>query len=255
MSLRRIMALSWRDFTERYSGSILGFGWGVIGPLVNILIYTLIFSQIMNARLPGATGQYSYSIYLVSGLLPWLAFSSAVTRCASVYLDQKHIITKVRVSLPQLPLVIIISETFTFLISLMIFLLILVISGQPISGWLAVLLGLYLAQQVFAYALGFFLAQLTVFIRDLKQLTATVLSVWFWLTPIIYVPDILPDPVAKWMQLNPMFHFTNVWQHVFVHQTLPPIHGAVVVTLASLIVVFVAFRCFKHLERPIRDAL
>lgn len=255
MKLSLVGSLALRDFTERYSGSILGFGWGIIGPLVNILIYTLIFSQIMNARLPGATGEYSYSIYLVSGLLPWLAFSSVVTRSVSVFLDQKHIISKVQISLPKLPLVIAASESLTFVISLLIFFVILLMSGQVLNKWMLLLPFLFLAQQLFGYALGFILAQLTVFLRDTKQLTAMVMHVWFWLTPIVYVKDILPEQVRTWMAFNPMVHFTGVWQSIFVHQQVPNLTGTLLVTVLSSCLLILGLWMHHHLERDIRDTL
>ncbi len=117
MKLRLLIEFTKRDFTERYSGSILGVGWSFISPLVNIMIYTLIFSKIMSARMPGVEGEYSYSIYLVSGLIPWLAFANTVSRSSTVYLDKKHIISKVNLSLFRLPMFIVISETITFIIN------------------------------------------------------------------------------------------------------------------------------------------
>jgi len=85
---RLTLELAKRDLTERYSGATLGAIWNFIYPLVSIVIYVVIFSSIMGARLPGSSSVYSYSIYLVAGIIPWTAFANTISRMSSVYLDK-----------------------------------------------------------------------------------------------------------------------------------------------------------------------
>ena len=84
MNIRLILNLTRQDFRDRYAGSILGIFWALINPLVMITIYLLIFSEIMGAKLPGASNLDGFSIYLISGLLPWFAFSNTIVRTTSV---------------------------------------------------------------------------------------------------------------------------------------------------------------------------
>ena len=95
MNLSLLIELTKRDFTERYSGSVLGVFWTFLWPLVNIFVYIVIFSQVMGARLQGSSSTYSYGIYLVAGILPWTAFANTVSRSATVLVDKKHIISKI----------------------------------------------------------------------------------------------------------------------------------------------------------------
>lgn len=255
MKLRLLIEFTKRDFTERYSGSILGVGWSFISPLVNIMIYTLIFSKIMSARMPGVEGDYSYSIYLVSGLIPWLAFANTVSRSSTVYLDKKHIISKVNLSLFRLPMFIVISETITFLITMAIFLGFLLVIDYQLSLAMLILPFIYVVQQIFAFALGFIIAQLTVFIRDLKELTAIVMQIWFWFTPIVYVVAIVPDSLSQLMVYNPVYSFIKIWQSVFVYHSIPDLSGLMIITLIAHCLLIMAFLMYRVLEKDIRDFL
>jgi len=255
MNINLLVELTKRDFTERYSGSVLGVVWGFISPLVNILIYTLIFSKIMSARLPGVEGGYSYSIYLVSGLIPWLAFSNTILRSSTVFLDKKHIISKINLSLFRLPLFIVISEAITFLITMSIFMVFLIITANKLSWVMLILPFIYLAQQLLAFSIGFMIAQLTVFIRDLKELTAIVMQIWFWFTPIVYVINIVPDSLSRLLIYNPVYYFTQVWQNVFVYQQIPDLKGVIIITAIAHALLILAFLMYRVLEKDIRDFL
>ncbi len=93
MNISLILELTKRDFIERYSGSSLGFIWSFIYPLITILIYMVIFGNLMGARLPGMVSIWGYGVYLIAGLVPWTAFANTVTRSSNVFLEKKHIIS------------------------------------------------------------------------------------------------------------------------------------------------------------------
>jgi len=255
MELNLIWSLAKRDFRERYSGAVLGIFWSFVWPLVSILIYTVIFSKIMGARLPGFSAAYSYGIYLVAGLLPWTAFANTVSRVSTIFVDRKDIISKVKVSLPFFPLYIVISETITFAISLVIFLFFLFFTGTEFSRLLIFIPLIYLVQQIFAYALGFFLAIFQVFIRDLKELTGIILQVWFWFTPIVYVREILPPFANNLIPYNPTFIFISAYQNIFVFQHLPDLVSLIILTLLGLALLLAAYLLFIKFEKDLRDII
>ncbi|MBF0265321.1 MAG: ABC transporter permease [Gammaproteobacteria bacterium] len=255
MKLSLLIELTQRDFSERFSGSIMGLGWAFIWPLINIVIYTVIFSKIMSAKLPGSIGDYSYTTYLVSGLIPWLAFSTTILRITTVYLDKKHILTKVNMSFVRLPLFIVFSETITFIITMSLFFVFLWWTNASFSPYLLILPFVYIAQQIFALALGFIAAQLTVFIRDLKEVVGITVQIWFWFTPIVYVVSIIPDYAANLLNFNPVFHFISAYQAVFVYHRLPDINNIIIVTLIGHVLLLCALIMFRYLEKDIRDFL
>lgn len=253
MNFSLIIELAKRDFTERYSGSALGFMWSFVYPLINILIYMIIFGSLMGARLPGMSSIWGYGVYLIAGLVPWTAFANTVTRSSTVFLDKKNIIAKIHVDLPTLPLFIVLSETITFVVTLAIFLVILLITGIPLTWYLALIPLLYLIQQVFAYALGFFLAMFVVFLRDLKEVVAIGFQIWFWFTPIVYVFDILPSFAQKVLILNPMLSVVSAYHDIFVFQRMPSFFYLFLVLMAGVALIVVDYAIFRKLEKDIRD--
>lgn len=253
MKFSLIIELTKRDFIERYSGSALGFIWSFIYPLINILIYMIIFGNLMGARLPGTSSIWGYGIYLIAGLIPWTAFANTVTRSSTVFLDKKNIITKIRIDLPKLPLFIVFSETITFVVTLVIFLGILLITGYSFSPYLLFIPVIYLIQQIFAYSLGFFLAMIVVFLRDLKEVVIIGFQIWFWFTPIVYVFEILPSLAQQILFWNPALAFISAYHDIFILQKMPSFLYLSLVLIMSSILIVCDYMIFKKLEKDIRD--
>ncbi len=256
MNIGLIIELTKRDFIERYSGSVLGIFWSLIWPFFNVFIYVVVFSNILGSRLPGSSATYSYSIYLVAGLLPWLAFSNTILRSSTVFVDKKYILSKVRMPLPTLPLNIVLSETITFLIAMVPYLAVVTYSGVNLSKALLFVPFIYLLQQVFAYSLGLIIAVLNVFVRDIKEIVGVSLQVWFWFTPIVYTQDILPKS-ARWLlvDFNPAYFFINAYQQLFTWGQYPCFTNLIAVVVISHVLLLVAYLLFKKLEKDIRDFL
>lgn len=257
MSPLLLLDFTRQDFVDRYSGSVLGAIWAFIHPLVMIFIFTVIFSKIMGARLPNATGPTaSYSIYLVSGLLPWLAFANTITRGSTVFLDKRHIIGKIRVTLAYLPIYIVLSETLTFIISLSLFLGFLALTQSLPDQLILLLPFIFMVQQIFAFGLGLFFGVLNVFLRDVKELVGILLTFWFWLTPIVWVPDIAP-PMVQELQtiLNPAYLFVAAYRDIFVHGVAPDFAALSRLVIISHATLLIAWLALKALEKDVRDFL
>ncbi|MBN1932759.1 MAG: ABC transporter permease [Desulfobacterales bacterium] len=250
-----IIEITKRDFAERFAGSVLGSLWAIIWPVVNLFIYIVIFGKIMGARLPGTSEINAYGIYLAAGLIPWTAFSSTISRCASAFIDKKHIITKVNTSLPSLMIHINLSESITYFISMLVFFVILAFQGHEFHRELMLLPFLYYLQQLLAMSLGLFAAVLNVFIRDVREITGVILQLWFWFTPIVYVFDILPGVVRRLMAYNPACIIIQSYQRIFVFDDYPPFHALIQLTVITHVLLFFSFVLFRHLEKDIRDFL
>jgi lipopolysaccharide transport system permease protein len=250
-----ILELTKRDFIERYSGSALGFIWSFIYPLINILIYMIIFGNLMGARLPGTSSVWGYGVYLIAGLIPWTAFANTVTRSSTVFLDKKNIITKIHLDLPTLPLFIVLSETITFIVTLVIFIGVLLVTGFSVSLYLLLIPVIYFIQQLFAYALGFFLGMIVVFLRDLKEVVTIGFQIWFWFTPIVYVFEILPPLAQQILFWNPALAFISAYHDIFILQKMPSFLFLSLVLFMSIVLIVVDYIIFKKLEKDIRDFL
>ena len=256
MNISLLLTFTRQDLVDRYSSSLLGGVWTLINPLVQILIYTLIFSKIMGARLSDLGvefSEYGYSIYLVPAVLAWSAFGNTVTRVTTIYLDKAGLIGKVSLSLRALPLYILLSETIVFLISMSLFAGFLLIIGFPITwAWLW-LIPVYLVQQLMAYSLGFGAAVLGVFIRDIVELMRITVQLWFWLTPIVYVLTILPEETQALLSWNPMTHFVTAFRDVILYAQQPDLMVLAKLLCLGLVLLGMALFGFKRLEKDMRD--
>lgn len=250
-----VWELTKRDFSERFAGSLLGAVWALIWPLVNLLIYIVIFGKMMGGRLPGASNVYAYSVYLTVGLVPWAAFAGAISRCSNVFLEKKHLISKINISLPSLLIYIILSETVTFIFSMVFFFIFLLLTDYQFNLNIFLVPFIYYLQQLLTFGIGLLAATLTVFIRDVKEIVGVVLQFWFWFTPIIYVRDILPEVIEKILVFNPAYILVESYQRIFVFNDDPSYRSLMALTLLTHVLVMISYLIFRSLEKDVRDFL
>ena len=174
-----------RDLKHRYVGSFGGFMWSVVQPVVQLLTYWFAF-QIGILNRPGlAEQEVSIGVFLFCGILPWFLFTDTVVRNCSVITDNAALITKTVIPAEILPIAITLSNLVNHAIGLAVLLLVLAVTGTLSLSAFGVLL--YLPMLIlFAQGLGWIVAGLQVFVRDTIQVVQIVLSVWFWLTPVMY---------------------------------------------------------------------
>jgi lipopolysaccharide transport system permease protein len=259
MNIHLLLHFVRQDLVDRHASSVLGALWTLLLPLVNILIFTLVFSQIMGMRLQAlgmeSLGAYSYSAYLVTGLLAWNCFSSTVIRITQVFHEKAGLIGKVRLSLFALPLYVLISETIVYGISMgffVIFLWLIDFSWSWHWAWLPLI---FVVQQLLAYSLGLICAVFSVFLRDIKEMVGVVMQLWFWLTPIVYVISILPERWLPFFILNPVYHTTNALRDSLLLGKTPALLPLLAIGLFGLFLLLIGLFVGKKLERDIRDFL
>lgn len=255
MSPLLLLDFARQDFVDRYAGSALGALWALIHPLVMVFIFTVVFANVMGSRLPGGAGFYNYPVYLVSGLLPWMAFANTVTRSSSVFLDKRHLIVKIPLTLAYLPLYVVLSETIAFTISLALFLVFLALVDNLPGQWLVLLPWIFVLQQIFAFALGLLFGVLNVFLRDIKELVGIALTFWFWLTPIVWVPEVAPSWLHAGEQFNPAYWFIAAYRDLFVHRQPPDFTALMWLTVLGHGALLGSWWLLKRLEKDVRDFL
>ena len=200
---------------------MLGAAWTVINPLAMIVVYTLIFTQIMRAKLPGIDSQYAYSIYLCTGVLVWGYFAEILTRAQNVFIENANLIKKINFPRLCLPIVIVANATLNFVIIFGLFTLFLILSGSFPGFVYFAMIPLLIVQVAFSIGLGITLGVLNVFFRDVGQFFSVVIQFWFWLTPIVYPITILPEAVRAYLVYNPMLNLMVGYQDIIVAQRLP----------------------------------
>lgn len=252
---RFILASVAREFRARYARSLLGALWLVLAPFAMILIYTLVFSSLMQARLPGSQQAYAYSVYLCAGLLPWHWFSELVSRNTGIFLDHAGLIKKHNFPRLSLPIINFMASGLNFAIAMSIFSLFLIVLGNW-PGWtLLWTIPLLLLQAVFASSLGLVLGLLNVFFRDVGQAMGIVLQFWFWLTPIIYTANALPERIRRVIEWNPMTPLIQGYQGIFLGQGQPDWQSLWPLALLTLLFTGLAAKLYRATRHQITDEL
>jgi lipopolysaccharide transport system permease protein len=234
-----------REFQSKYRNSLLGAAWNIINPLAMIVVYTVIFAQVMRAKLPGVDTTFAYSIYLCAGVLTWGLFTEMVGRSQNMFLDNANLLKKISFPRTTLPIIVVANAGLNFAIVFGLFLGFLLISGN-FPGWVALALVPILVLQIaFAMGLGMVLGVLNVFFRDVGQFFGIFLQFWFWLTPIVYPVNILPEPIKPLMALNPMAPLIAAYQGILVNQKWPQWASLWPVALMATVLCWLGLRLFK----------
>lgn len=244
-----------REFEARYRNSLFGAAWTVLNPLAMVLIYTLVFSQIMRTRLPGVDSNFAYSIFLMAGLLPWGFFTEMLSRYQTMFLENANLIKKVSFPKLCLPFIALLNSLVSFSIIFSIFLIFLLVSGN-MPGWpILSFVPLLLLQIFFTVGLGTLLAVLNVFFRDIGQLFPILLQFWFWLTPIVYSIDIIPTAFRSLLEINPLLPLTVAYQGVFVLGVWPDWTSLFPLLIISSFLMALALRLFRKQAGDMVDEL
>lgn len=252
---RQTLLFTRQTLLDPHRGSVLGLSWLYLQPLVLILIYTLVFSRFMGSRLSGVNTPYAYSLYLVPGLLLWTAFANTLNGMVGVYQSKAHIIRKISVNLVVMPVYIAMTEMVNFMVAMLLFALFcLAIGHTPGFMWL-LLIPVGLSTILLAYAGGLILAMLSPFLPDLRPLTGIVLQLLFWLTPIIYVPDILPVWAASLLTYHPVYWGIHQAQSIVLYDTLASSGLWLMQAGLGILLMYLAMRTVRLLEKEMRDLL
>jgi lipopolysaccharide transport system permease protein len=234
-----------REHAGRYAGVSLALLWRLALPLAQILIFTLIFAELFRARIPGNSDPMAYGIYICAGLLPWQFFAEISSRGVGMFVE--HGVYLKKSALPRLvvPLIVILSATINFLITVGLFLLFLAFVGRlPALNVLPAFLGLVLLLSLFAGALALWLGTLNVFLRDVGQFFAVMLQFWFWLTPIVWPIHIVPESLREILAWNPLAGIFGGMQTLVLQGEMPSPHHlypAIAVTLALMLLAAITF--------------
>jgi len=205
-----IQSLVVRELKARYRGSVLGFLWSFINPLLQLLIYWFVFAVIFRSRQEGAE---PYALFLFTGILPWTWFSSSVMESTMVLITSGNLIKKIMFPAEVLPFVVVFANLVHFVLGLPILLVFLIYYGK-IYPSLIYFPGIVLIQLVFTLGVCLFVSALSVHFRDVQNIMGNLLMFWFFASPVIYSYILMPN-LQKWLNFNPVTHIM-----VGYHQTL-----------------------------------
>jgi ABC-type polysaccharide/polyol phosphate export permease len=207
-----IQSLVARDLKARYRGSFLGFFWSFVNPLMLLLVYTFVFTYVMPAAVTGAD---PYPLFMFCGLLPWTWFASSLMESSGVLISGGNLIKKVLFPAEVLPIVTVTANMVHFFLALPILVIFLIVYRAPLTaGELAWFPVVVLVQYVFTLSCALILSALTVHFRDIRDILANVLQLWFFATPIIYPYFNAPAIAKKFLNWNPFAHIAISYQEI-----------------------------------------
>lgn len=251
-----VRAISERDLRARYTGSLLGPAWLVLQPLSMILIYTLVFSQVMHARLPGEhTSAFAYSVFICAGLITWGLFVEITTRTKGIFLEHANLIKKVQFPKLVLLVPVVVVAMFNFLIlTALYFIFLLLVDAWP--GWIVLWALPSIAALIFlALSVGLLAGVLHVFVRDVGQTVDIALQLLFWGTPIVYPITILSDWMRELVYFNPVVRPITNLQQLFLNGTVPTLESLTYTVGIASVLAVLAIIAYKRLYAEMLDYL
>lgn len=243
------------DMLSRIARSRLGVLWLVIPPLAQVAIFSLILSQVMAAKLPGIDSIFAYSIYLMAGILAWSLFTEIMTRSLSVFIDNATILKKIMFPKVALPLIVYgVAATNNAILLCAIILAYALMGHWPGSSliWLPIVAGLC---SLLALGLGLILGVLNVFVRDVGQFTTIALQVWFWFTPIVYLPEILPEKMRWVIAINPMAWIVAAYHDILVYHRRPDLFTLAIAAVLVIALAMLALLIYRRASTEMVDVL
>lgn len=246
---------AWGDLRHRYAGSAIGVIWNIIIPLAQIFIFIVIFTKIMEIRLPIFSSQFAFPLYLCSGFLPWIAFSECILRGSSSFLENSHYLKKMPIPEQVFVAQAAMSSTIGLFISLSLLLVIAsIMGGSPSWFWLLLPL-IAILFQGFGFGLGLLFSIVNVFFRDMGQILGIMVQMWMWATPIVYPETILPEKLMIFMRFNPAYPFIYAIRDVFLYARLPEPWVWWVMIGWALVIPAIGYLVLRKLRPEIRDVL
>jgi lipopolysaccharide transport system permease protein len=248
-----------RDLEARYKGSVLGNLWPLLNQLSQLLIYTYVFSVVLNVKLnlKGLpANDATFGLWLFAGLLPWIAFTGGLTQAAGSVLAQPNLVKKVVFPLALLPLVPILSTFIESAFGLMALIVLVAFSSGTLHSTLALLPLVWLPQLLLTAGLGYLAAGFTVFLRDIPQTLGMILNFWFYLTPIVYPASIIPEQFRGWVfWLNPLAALAEVYRDLVLVGEVQHWGEWGLASAVALVVFYIGRWCYQRLRPAFADVL
>lgn len=239
-----------RDLKGRYKGSVLGFLWTFINPLLQLGVYTMVFSIILKNPLE------DYYLHLFVALIPWIFFSTSVSGGASCIWSQKEIVKKIYFPREVLPIAYVTSHFINMLFSFIVVFAVLIVTGKGIN--LLALLCLpviMLIEYLLALGMAFISSAITVYLRDVEYILGIITMAWQFLTPVMYSVDMVPESLLPVFFLNPMTPIIIAYRDILYYKRIPDFMTLIHAAVLGLILMGVGVAVFSKLKRHFVEEL
>ncbi len=245
-----LISLVKKDLRGRYKASVLGFLWTFINPLLQLLVYTVVFSVVMRA------GIEKFYIFVFVALVPWIFFSSSLTGGASIIVMNQDMIQKIYFPRIVLPISYVTSCFVNMLFSFIVIFAVLLVTGYGFNFTACLFLPLIMViEYIFALGLALITSACTVYLRDLEHILGIVSMAWMYMSPVVYPLSFIPKKLQSIFQLNPMAPIITAYRDILYYKQIPQMQTLLMATVTGIIFVGVGCFVFERLQRGFVEEL
>jgi len=245
-----INSLVRKDLRGRYKGSALGFLWTFINPLLQLMVYTMVFSVILRA------GIDKYYLFLFVALIPWLFFSSSVAAGSSCIINQKDLVKKIYFPREVLPIAHVTTCFINMLLSFVVIFFVVIISGIGINFNAVLYLPIIMiVEYILALGMAMIFSALTVFLRDLEYILGIIIMAWQFLTPIMYSIDTVPESIMPIFMANPMTPIIIAYRDILYYKQIPELSTLIHALILGSTILIIGRIIFDKLQRQFAEEL
>lgn len=239
-----IFSLVRKDLRGRYKGSVLGFLWTFINPLLQLVVYTLVFSVIMRAGYP------QYYLFLFVALVPWMFFSSSVQDGSTSIIREKDMVKKIYFPREVLPIATVTSGFVNMLLTFVVIFAVLLVSGKGLYlHALLCLPAVMIVQYILCLGAAMIVASLTVYLRDLQYILGILIMALQYLTPVMYGADMVPDWAMPIFRLNPLSPVIEIYRDILYYQQIPSLSSLLSALIVGIVSIVIGELLFKKLQK------
>lgn len=245
-----IFSLVRRDLKGRYKGSALGFLWTFINPLLQLGVYTLVFSVIMR------NGIKDYYLFLFVALIPWIFFSTSLSGGSSCIWAQKDMVKKIYFPREILPISFVTSQFVNMLLSLMVVFVVLIVSGKGLNPIALLYLPvIMLVEYLMALSVAMLSSAITVYLRDVEYILGIITMAWQFLSPVMYSVDQVPEQMVPFFNLNPMTPVIVAYRDILYYGEPPKLSTLLHAVIFGIVVLVIGIVVFGKLKRHFAEEL
>lgn len=230
-----------RDFKVKYKRSVLGIVWSLLYPLLNMAVMALVFSKMFKFSTPGV----NYLVYVLSGLVMFNYFSEASNLAMSSVVANFSLINKIYLPKYIFPLSKCLFVGINFLLTLIPLYLVIFLTGTGINIYHLILPFAFICLFIFTFGFGLILSTISVFLRDMFYIYGILITLWTYLTPIMYDISMISEKLQAFFKLNPLYHYISFIRQIILYNQMPSVLSFAICGLSSLIVLFIGLVVFK----------
>ncbi|MDR1674492.1 MAG: ABC transporter permease [Oscillospiraceae bacterium] len=237
-----------KDLRARYRGSVLGFLWSFVNPLMQLVVYTFVFSRLMKT-------EGNYLMYVFTALLPWNFFASSLQNATTCIVQNAGLIKKIYFPRIVLPISAVTTNLMNFIFGLAVLFPALLITGEKLTVFVFLLPMVIISHYIFTVGLSLILSALYVYFRDLEHIVNIAVTMWFYLTPVLYDIKMFEGAALTALKFNPMLHFAAAYRDVLLYGKLPNMRMFCVVSVLAVLAFIIGAALFSKLQKDFAEQL